>query len=139
MYSFIYLFMHFIYSLCSVLFTYTQPCEHYRVHLNWVQVKTPFWGAIRDNRILVLVHSTKRESASLPMTGVTKGASQKWYHAYKNDNRITARWWKTVKDPLHGQALNGDRKTWRRFCVVKRCSTWTSLRNIIIKWKNIEL
>lgn len=59
------------------------------------------------------MHSTKRESASLPITGATKGASQKWYHAYKNDNRVTVRWWKTVNNPLYGQALmviqkNGD-------------------------------
>lgn len=65
-----------------------------------------FWwvlggGAIRDNRILIIVHSTKRESASLPITGATKGASQKWYHAYKNDNRVTESWWITVNDPLY--------------------------------------
>lgn len=68
--------------------------------------KTSFGGgAFRDNRILVLVHSTKRESASLPITGATKGASQKWYHAYKNNNRVTVRWWKTANNPLYGQAL----------------------------------
>lgn len=76
-------------------------------------------GAIRDNRILVLVHSTKRESASLPLTGATKGASQKWYHAYKKDKRVTVRWWKTVNDPLHGQALMEIQKELCcRFCVV---------------------
>lgn len=51
------------------------------------------------------MHSTKRESASLPITGATNGASQKWYHAYKNDNRVTLRWRKTVNDPLYGQVL----------------------------------
>ena len=129
----IYLFMHFNYSLCFVLFTYTQPCEHYRVHLYWVQVKL-LWegrGAIRDNRILVLVHSTKRESASLPVTGATKGASQKWYHAYKNNNRVTVRWWKTVNRPIYDQALMEIQKKkcrWRR-------STWTSSLTV----KNITL
>lgn len=107
--------MHFNYSLCFVLFTYTQPCEHFRVHLVFFFLlsssKTPLgagegWGLIRDNRILVLVHSTKRESASLPVTGATKGASQKWYHAYKKmTNGVTVRWWKTVNNSLHGQAL----------------------------------
>lgn len=59
----------------------------------WVQVRLPFLGggAVRDNKILVLVHSTKRESASLPINGVTKGASQKWYHAYKKNDRVTVR------------------------------------------------
>lgn len=31
----------------------------------------------KDNRILVLVHSTKRKSASLPVSGATDGASPK--------------------------------------------------------------
>lgn len=123
------LFMHFNYSLCFVLFTYTQPCEHNRVHLYWVQVKL-LWeggGAIRDNRILVLVHSTKRESASLPITGATKGASQKWYHAYKNDNRVTVRWFKTVNDPLSDQTLMEiQKKTMYGLCCWRH-STWTSL------------
>lgn len=56
------------------------------------------------------MHSTKRESASLPLTGATNGASQKWYHAYKknqtkNDNRVILRWRETDIDPLDDRAL----------------------------------
>lgn len=119
--------MHFRYSLCSVLFTYTQPCEHYRVHLYWVQVKLLWgegWGLIRDKKILVLVHSTKRESASLPITGATNGASQKWYHAYKKKTnkkrqqgyfKMAGNW----QGSLRWSSVNGDTKEGCcSFCVI---------------------
>lgn len=64
------------------------------------------------------MHSTKSESASLPITGATNGASQKWYHAYKNDNRVTLRWWKTAKTTLYGQAFMEIQKKDGVVCVV---------------------
>lgn len=112
----IHLFMHFNCSLCFVLFTYKQPCEHYRVHLYWVQVKLLWEGAIRDNRILVLVHSTKRESASLPITGATKGASQKWYHAYKKRQQGDCKMVGIRQRSLIRSSVNGDTKN-DGFCV----------------------
>lgn len=89
--------------------------------------KTPFgwgegWGLIRDNRILVLVHSTKRESASLPRNrcdqrGISKVVPciQKWQRGY-------CKMVENCQQFLTRSSVNGDtkkkKKKWCcRFCV----------------------
>lgn len=69
------------------MYIYTNLVTITGSHLYGVQVRLLFvWagdgagGEVRrfkDNRILVLVHSTKRKSASLPVSGATDGASPK--------------------------------------------------------------
>lgn len=102
-----------------VLFTYKQPCERYRVHLYWVQVQLlrEGEGAIGDNRTRVLVHSTKRESASLPITGATKGTSQKWYHAYKKRQQVYCKMVEIRQRSLMRSSINGDTKNYGFYVV----------------------